>query len=127
MLSAAVLATILLLASVLIVLVFRQSVHAAADDLSRTRALDVAAAVGALGAVFLGVALAAKVAAVALSLVSGAVGLVGVAVTAFGSHSCMSCRGVRKSGATMATSAMRGLFKTDAKARSEYLALCQIR
>ncbi|KRF36315.1 sensor histidine kinase [Nocardioides sp. Soil805] len=46
-LSAVVLATILVLASVLIVLVFRHSVHAAADDLSRTRALDVAAAVEA--------------------------------------------------------------------------------
>jgi signal transduction histidine kinase len=42
-----VLALILLLASVLIVLVFQRSVRSTADDLSRTRALDVAAAVRA--------------------------------------------------------------------------------
>ena len=40
--AALVLAAILVLASVLIVLVFQRSVDAAADDLSRTRALDVA-------------------------------------------------------------------------------------
>ena len=45
--AALVLAAILVLASVLIVLVFQRSVGAAADDLSRTRALDVAAALEA--------------------------------------------------------------------------------
>ncbi|MEO5665301.1 MAG: HAMP domain-containing sensor histidine kinase [Nocardioides sp.] len=43
--ASVVLAVILLLASVVIVLLFLHSVHATADDLSRTRALDVAAAV----------------------------------------------------------------------------------
>ena len=42
-LASLVLATILLLASIVIVLLFQRSVHAAADDLSRSRAHDVAA------------------------------------------------------------------------------------
>lgn len=43
--AALVLAAILALAAVAIVLLFQRSLHATADDLSRTRALDVAAAV----------------------------------------------------------------------------------
>ena len=49
----------------------------------------------------------------------------GVAVVIKGTHACMSCRGVRKSGATMVTSAMHGIFKNNASARSEFLELCK--
>lgn len=49
----------------------------------------------------------------------------GVAVVINGTHACMSCRGVKKSGATMVTSAMHGIFKYNASARSEFLALCK--
>lgn len=45
----------------------------------------------------------------------------GVAVLVRAAHSCMACRGVRKSGATMVTSALRGLFKKDNAARAEVL------
>lgn len=46
---------------------------------------------------------------------------VGVLITA--KHSCMGCRGVRKPGAEMVTSALTGLMKDDPKARAEFLAL----
>jgi GTP cyclohydrolase I len=36
-------------------------------------------------------------------------------------HFCMSMRGVKKAGATTVTSAVRGLFRTDAAARAEAL------
>lgn len=36
-------------------------------------------------------------------------------------HTCMTVRGVRSQGATTVTSAVRGLFKDDAKARSEFM------
>lgn len=49
----------------------------------------------------------------------------GVAVVVRGQHACMSCRGVRKADATMVTSAMRGILIGDARARSEFLALCR--
>lgn len=38
-------------------------------------------------------------------------------------HACMGCRGVRRPGAAMVTSAMYGLFREDSKARAEMLAL----
>jgi len=38
-------------------------------------------------------------------------------------HSCMSCRGVRVSGAKFITSALRGFLKTDVSARAELMAL----
>lgn len=44
---------------------------------------------------------------------------VGVILSA--QHQCMSCRGVRKINAKMVTSVLRGRFKTDASARSEFL------
>jgi len=47
----------------------------------------------------------------------------GVAVVMQATHSCMTCRGVRKAGSTMVTSAMRGRCKSDARTRSEVLAL----
>lgn len=49
----------------------------------------------------------------------------GAAVIVRGQHSCMSCRGVRKSGATMITSCMLGVFREDVPARQEFLTLCQ--
>jgi GTP cyclohydrolase I len=38
-------------------------------------------------------------------------------------HMCMSCRGVRKLNTDMVTSALGGLMKTDASARSEFMGL----
>ncbi|MBL8815015.1 MAG: GTP cyclohydrolase I FolE [Planctomyces sp.] len=46
---------------------------------------------------------------------------VGVIVKA--EHSCMSMRGIRKQGSMTLTSAMRGLFRTDAASRAELMAL----
>jgi len=48
---------------------------------------------------------------------------IGVAVIVHASHSCMTSRGVRKSGSSVATSALRGCFLTDPSSRSEVLAL----
>lgn len=47
----------------------------------------------------------------------------GVAVVIEASHQCMSCRGIKKRGATMVTSAMHGVFRDNAIARQELLAL----
>ena len=47
----------------------------------------------------------------------------GVAVVAQAVHMCSVMRGVRKESASMITSAMRGIFKTDSKTRSEFLGL----
>ena len=47
----------------------------------------------------------------------------GVAVVIDGTHSCMTIRGVRKSGSTMITSALRGACKDSAATRAEVLAL----
>ncbi|MBN2128071.1 MAG: GTP cyclohydrolase I FolE [Sedimentisphaerales bacterium] len=47
----------------------------------------------------------------------------GVAVVLQASHSCMTIRGIRKPGSTMVTSALRGLFKKDARSRNEVLSL----
>lgn len=38
-------------------------------------------------------------------------------------HGCMTCRGVRKPGATMVTSCLHGVWRTDAAARAEFLSL----
>ena len=45
----------------------------------------------------------------------------GVAVIVEGSHMCMVMRGIKKANATMTTSAMRGLFKSNATTRAEFL------
>jgi GTP cyclohydrolase I len=50
----------------------------------------------------------------------------GVAVVIEASHSCMTIRGVRKPGATMVTSALRGIFIKDPKSRSEVLGLMRV-
>lgn len=47
----------------------------------------------------------------------------GVAVTLTGRHLCMEMRGVRTHGTPTTTSALLGLFKTDASTRAEFLAL----
>lgn len=52
---------------------------------------------------------------------------VGVIVVAEAEHSCMSCRGVRRSGSTAVTSTVRGLLKEDAAARAEAFSLIGLR
>lgn len=48
-----------------------------------------------------------------------------VGVISRASHSCMACRGVKKAGAEMVCSAMRGFFKESPVARAEFLQLCR--
>jgi len=50
-------------------------------------------------------------------------GAKGVYVVCEGVHFCMTSRGVRKQDASMITSAVRGVFKEDPKARAEFLRL----
>ncbi len=45
----------------------------------------------------------------------------GVAVVAEGMHMCSVMRGVKKANASMITSAMRGVFRTDQKTRAEFM------
>lgn len=47
----------------------------------------------------------------------------GVAVILQATHLCMTCRGVKKSGSTMVTSALRGRCKSDARTRAEVMML----
>ena len=47
----------------------------------------------------------------------------GVAVVLEASHSCMTIRGIKKSGSVMVTSALRGIFKKDSRSRNEVLSL----
>ena len=47
----------------------------------------------------------------------------GVGVVLEAEHTCMSLRGVRKTGSRTVTSALRGLLRDDARTRSEFLAL----
>jgi len=47
----------------------------------------------------------------------------GVAVVAEGYHMCMMMRGVEKQNSLTSTSAMRGIFKNDARTRAEFLNL----
>ena len=47
----------------------------------------------------------------------------GVAVVVEGFHMCMAMRGVEKRNAWMSTSAMRGIFGSDARTREEFLML----
>ena len=48
---------------------------------------------------------------------------VGAACVIHSTHACMSLRGVRKTGASMVTSVLRGVMKDDPAARAEFLAL----
>ena len=47
----------------------------------------------------------------------------GVAVVMEASHSCMTIRGIKKSGSMMVTSALRGIFRKDPRSRNEVLSL----
>jgi len=47
----------------------------------------------------------------------------GVGVVMEATHTCMTIRGVQKSGSTMVTSAMLGIFRSDARSRSEVMSL----
>lgn len=47
----------------------------------------------------------------------------GVAVVLKATHLCMTCRGVKKPGTLMVTSALRGLCKSDARTRGEVMML----
>jgi len=47
----------------------------------------------------------------------------GVAVVVEGTHHCMTTRGVHKPGATMVTSRMLGMFRTDVATRREFLSI----
>jgi len=47
----------------------------------------------------------------------------GVAVVIQATHTCMTCRGIKKAGSTMVTSAVRGLCKSDARTRGEVMSL----
>jgi GTP cyclohydrolase IA len=48
----------------------------------------------------------------------------GVAVVISAEHGCMTTRGVNKHGVSMVTSSMRGVFRNEQAARSEFLRLC---
>lgn len=47
----------------------------------------------------------------------------GVAVVMSATHTCMTCRGIKKAGSVMVTSAIRGVCKSDARTRSEVMTL----
>lgn len=47
----------------------------------------------------------------------------GVAVVLEATHSCMTCRGIKKAGSIMVTSAVRGTCRSDARTRSEVMSL----
>jgi len=47
----------------------------------------------------------------------------GVAVVMAATHTCMTCRGVKKPGSIMVTSALRGLCRRDARTRAEVMTL----
>ena len=47
----------------------------------------------------------------------------GVAVVLRATHTCMTCRGIKKAGSVMVTSAVRGRCKADARTRAEVMSL----
>jgi len=47
----------------------------------------------------------------------------GVAVVMHATHTCMTCRGIRKAGSVMVTSAVRGLCRSDPRTRGEVMGL----
>lgn len=50
-------------------------------------------------------------------------GALGVGIVMEATHTCMTMRGVKKPGAQMITSAMRGMFKSDQATRGEFMSL----
>ena len=56
-------------------------------------------------------------------LMEECLGTSGVGCVISAEHSCMSIRGVRKAGSSTVTSALRGIFKTDASTRTEFMSL----
>lgn len=50
----------------------------------------------------------------------------GVGVVIQAKHSCMGCRGVKKAGATMVTSSLRGAIGRKPEARAEFLSLARV-
>jgi GTP cyclohydrolase I len=51
----------------------------------------------------------------------------GVGVVIEAEHQCMTTRGIHKSGVTMVTSQMLGLFRKDARTRAEFLGMIDVR
>ncbi len=47
----------------------------------------------------------------------------GVAVVIEATHTCMTCRGIKKPGSLLVTSAVRGLCRSDARTRAEVMGL----
>lgn len=47
----------------------------------------------------------------------------GVAVVMSATHACMTCRGIKKAGSVMVTSAVRGRCRSDPRTRAEVMAL----
>jgi GTP cyclohydrolase I len=58
-------------------------------------------------------------------LLAQKVHVTGCAVIIEATHTCMTCRGVRKPGSVMVTSALRGVLHTNQSTRAEALALLQ--
>lgn len=56
---------------------------------------------------------------------SGVLAPKGVGVIIRAHHSCMSCRGVKKSNSTMVTSSLLGKMREDHSVRAEFLSLCE--
>lgn len=56
-------------------------------------------------------------------LIEEELGVAGVVVVVQAEHTCMSIRGVRKPGSETITSALRGVFKTNAASRAEVMSL----
>ena len=51
----------------------------------------------------------------------------GVAVVVKAEHSCLSFRGIKKTGTQLITSSMKGTFRNDAKTRSEFMSMLSLK